>query len=61
MYRFIFIPEMDFDFPYSTFLYENDLQTFYFNFFWLKISFFFSLKNSSIPIRVSLTQKEISP
>ncbi|EPG56424.1 hypothetical protein LEP1GSC103_1171 [Leptospira borgpetersenii serovar Javanica str. UI 09931] len=52
---------MDFDFPYSTFLYENDLQTFYFNFFWLKISFFFSLKNSSIPIRVSLTQKEISP
>ncbi|EMG01872.1 hypothetical protein LEP1GSC123_0350 [Leptospira borgpetersenii str. 200701203] len=60
MYRFIFIPEMDFDFPYSTFLYENDLQTFYFNFFGLKYRFF-SLKNSSIPIRVSLTQKEISP
>ncbi|EMM78875.1 hypothetical protein LEP1GSC040_2312 [Leptospira santarosai str. 2000030832] len=40
MYRFIFIPENGFLRYNSTFLYENDLQNFYFRFFMFKMLFF---------------------
>ncbi|EMM85161.1 hypothetical protein LEP1GSC039_0628 [Leptospira santarosai str. 2000027870] len=45
MYRFIFIPEMDFYDITLLFLYENDFQNFYFRFFMFKM-LFFSEKNS---------------
>ncbi|EMO15575.1 hypothetical protein LEP1GSC175_0351 [Leptospira santarosai str. HAI821] len=45
MYRFIFIPEMDFYDITLFFLYENDLQNCYFRFLCSKCCFF-SKKNS---------------